>query len=975
MERIQFRRDTAANWRTHNPVLAEGELGIETDTKMRKVGDGSTAWNNLDYLAAENIVQELGDSETAVISQKVVTDNIIGGHYREFVETQAYSIGRLVTKDNKLYMFIKPHAAGAWNEDHVREAIIADDCYNIYGDALNLIDSNYNIITGGYYNTSGTLAETDGFCYIEEPVEIDANSTYVYRGGIYGNLALLIYDANMSLVATITSNSKDFRNKDVYKKFTTPYNAKYIKLSTPTSQDSLPLGLFKMPYNFPASEEQRISRMCGNSFKNSYETDSGDGYYTINDSNALVFNSDAGYEYHRFNVIPRTLYKLYSSLGYNSRAPIIVVEGEFARVIYVDTDDVCKFGNYKEVILQVPKGSNFSMEPICFDAKPYDNLGGYTNLLNAENVSNGYYTNGTAFDTRLDFIKAKLRLKAGKTYILTGNTSVGAGSANCSLLLPDTTTAVKHFKLNGTQPYLVYTGVTDLDLCYCSIVGTSDLHEPTISAGVYEVEEPASYDSLFYYRTKSDNILVGWYNVNDLSLNDEDVPLDLNVYVRSTPIKVTPGQKFRYHGAGYKNMAAVLSCDSSGTPDGVLKISTNSDLHNTYVDIDFEIPEDVSYILIQTKICVDNNNTEEYIPEAYLWYLGASDSSAAPKIQWTIPAKIYAIKGQEKSIYFDNIVNRNDDAPAFVLQSNSSFGSVDSRRFYFTPNSTGSLSVRFDAFDLNNNLIGSRTISIEVIDNVLSSQKRICCIGDSITEALNMPYYIEEGLKSALSSGGDNLIFVGTKGGESGMGGKPTKHEGWYGLSYQWLAGHQSGSDTSPFINPDTQELDIQYYRTNKLSLQSNEYIDIVNLAMGFNGTATNEDADAAFSSMQEIIAAFKADNANTKFVVQLVTYPAMGNVQQPIGEQRVNKKNHLYYFRKLCLDAYNNGQDPNIFIGDWGLGYDRWYAYKRTTIKPASYYQSDNIEVVTDRVHPSEDGTKQMGENSMHSILKAMQM
>lgn len=30
---IQLRRDTAANWTNANPVLADGELGFETDTK------------------------------------------------------------------------------------------------------------------------------------------------------------------------------------------------------------------------------------------------------------------------------------------------------------------------------------------------------------------------------------------------------------------------------------------------------------------------------------------------------------------------------------------------------------------------------------------------------------------------------------------------------------------------------------------------------------------------------------------------------------------------------------------------------------------------------------------------------------------------------------------------------------------------------------------------------------------------------
>ncbi|MGA0207950.1 MAG: hypothetical protein ACO3LT_09180 [Ilumatobacteraceae bacterium] len=46
---IQFRRDTAANWASVNPILADGEIALETDTKQIKIGDGDTAWNSLDY--------------------------------------------------------------------------------------------------------------------------------------------------------------------------------------------------------------------------------------------------------------------------------------------------------------------------------------------------------------------------------------------------------------------------------------------------------------------------------------------------------------------------------------------------------------------------------------------------------------------------------------------------------------------------------------------------------------------------------------------------------------------------------------------------------------------------------------------------------------------------------------------------------------------------------------------------------------
>lgn len=48
--RIQLRRDTAANWTTNNPTLRAGEVGIETDTKRRKIGDGTTAWTSLAYV-------------------------------------------------------------------------------------------------------------------------------------------------------------------------------------------------------------------------------------------------------------------------------------------------------------------------------------------------------------------------------------------------------------------------------------------------------------------------------------------------------------------------------------------------------------------------------------------------------------------------------------------------------------------------------------------------------------------------------------------------------------------------------------------------------------------------------------------------------------------------------------------------------------------------------------------------------------
>ena len=49
--KIQLRRDLASNWTANNPLLKDGEIGIETDTLKFKIGNGSSRWNNLTFYA------------------------------------------------------------------------------------------------------------------------------------------------------------------------------------------------------------------------------------------------------------------------------------------------------------------------------------------------------------------------------------------------------------------------------------------------------------------------------------------------------------------------------------------------------------------------------------------------------------------------------------------------------------------------------------------------------------------------------------------------------------------------------------------------------------------------------------------------------------------------------------------------------------------------------------------------------------
>jgi hypothetical protein len=64
---IKFRRDTAANWTSTNPILAAGEVGLETDTGLVKYGNGTSTWTALTYPSNSNTTYLVRNNTGATI--------------------------------------------------------------------------------------------------------------------------------------------------------------------------------------------------------------------------------------------------------------------------------------------------------------------------------------------------------------------------------------------------------------------------------------------------------------------------------------------------------------------------------------------------------------------------------------------------------------------------------------------------------------------------------------------------------------------------------------------------------------------------------------------------------------------------------------------------------------------------------------------------------------------------------------------
>ena len=69
---IKMRRGTALQWQTADTVLADGEMGFETDTRKFKFGNGTSSWNIMPYASAGGV--EAGGffvAETAPVGANV----------------------------------------------------------------------------------------------------------------------------------------------------------------------------------------------------------------------------------------------------------------------------------------------------------------------------------------------------------------------------------------------------------------------------------------------------------------------------------------------------------------------------------------------------------------------------------------------------------------------------------------------------------------------------------------------------------------------------------------------------------------------------------------------------------------------------------------------------------------------------------------------------------------------------------------
>ena len=153
---MQIRHDTANDWTIRNPVLAQGEYGLETDTWLIKVGDGVLDWEHLPYLNKLNAsyFKTLADGTLTFSDSFMETITALQAAAGSAIENLVITTPPVNDNDvpNKKYVDDAIRAAGHLKRAVVQQlpAVAEGDENTIYMIQVNDHYEEYMLINGAY---------------------------------------------------------------------------------------------------------------------------------------------------------------------------------------------------------------------------------------------------------------------------------------------------------------------------------------------------------------------------------------------------------------------------------------------------------------------------------------------------------------------------------------------------------------------------------------------------------------------------------------------------------------------------------------------------------------------------------------------------------------------------------------------------------------------------------------------------------
>lgn len=219
-DRIQMRRDIAANWINANPTLAQGEFGIETDTDRVKIGNGIDDWSSLPYSFESSLVESpIGTFTFTNENGQVVTWNSVTNTIPNHDE-----LGNLTGDDHPQYLnetradtryYTKSEIDSSQS---VQDSVISDVSADLSQEILDRIDAN-NVINSNVSNNTTSISTTNA--NLNQEILDRTSEDVNLQSQISNNSANITQEVldrsngDTALQSQITTNSGDISNNSL----------------------------------------------------------------------------------------------------------------------------------------------------------------------------------------------------------------------------------------------------------------------------------------------------------------------------------------------------------------------------------------------------------------------------------------------------------------------------------------------------------------------------------------------------------------------------------------------------------------------------------------------------------------------------------------------------------------------------------------------------------------------------------------
>lgn len=353
------------------------------------------------------------------------------------------------------------------------------------------------------------------------------------------------------------------------------------------------------------------------------------------------------------------------------------------------------------------------------------------------------------------------------------------------------------------------------------------------------------------------------------------------------------------------------------------------------------------------------NKGRELLPYEPYGYVISKEYTEQQKDEFLLflPSIIYVAVGRTIELY-NNQVSWCGNINNYHFKWDCKVGKALKRKFSVTGTSgtVGDYPLTLTVYDNNMNVIAIKTTIIKIVNNIISNEKNICCIGDSLT---NMKIWLNE--LDVLSS--SKLKFIGTR--TWNYYGKQLNHEGRSGFSAKnYLTATEytfGGEGVHPFW--DGTRFNWNHYKTTTGINPS-----AVQIFLGTNGIALDPTENA--NNIKQIVDYIRQDDATIPIYVAFTLYRGNQNglgVQTGTDGYSVNKGAwKLEEDRKvfnLMVKLYDLLKSyANLHFMPIALTHDSEYNFGavETPINPRA---SQKELMPTEATHPQEQGYLQFAD------------